>query len=167
MKKRTQGIVREIMTVLPVTLRHAATLELAHSLISFGRIGHLPIMNDGKLVGLVNRRDLLSSVSKRIPKLSRRSRSALFKDDLAKHVMKKRVVTVAPNTPIKKAARLMAEKKAAAYRCFRMEFWSVWSQPPTCCVISPCAGRTQALTIGFTARAQSIPDRRSAAQPFP
>jgi CBS domain-containing protein len=35
----------------------------------------------------------------------------LLKAELIKNVMKKRVVTVAPETPIKELARLMAEKK--------------------------------------------------------
>jgi acetoin utilization protein AcuB len=35
----------------------------------------------------------------------------LLKSELIKNVMKKRVVTVAPDTPIKEAAHLMAEKK--------------------------------------------------------
>ncbi len=111
MKKPTAGTVREIMMGSPVTLRPDATLELAHNLISLGRIRHLPVLDGGRLVGLLSERDLIGGVSNRILRLTPRGRATLLKDELVRNVMKKRVVTVTPETPIKEAARLMAEKK--------------------------------------------------------
>jgi CBS domain-containing protein len=43
--------------------------------------------------------------------LKQKSKTALLKSALIKDVMKKRVITVKPETPIKDAARLMADKK--------------------------------------------------------
>ena len=43
--------------------------------------------------------------------LKQKSKSALLKSVPIKDVMKKRLVTVTPDTPIKEAAHLMAEKK--------------------------------------------------------
>jgi CBS domain-containing protein len=60
---------------------------------------------------LLSERDLIGAAANRIFGLKQKSRSALLKAELIKNVMKKRVVTVAPETPIKELARLMAEKK--------------------------------------------------------
>jgi acetoin utilization protein AcuB len=43
--------------------------------------------------------------------LKQKRKSALLKTVLIKDVMKKRVITVKPDTPIKDAAQLMADKK--------------------------------------------------------
>ena len=80
-------------------------------MISIGRIRHIPVVDEGKVVGLISERDLIGAAAKRILGLKQKSRSALLKCELVKYVMKKRVVTVAPDTRIKEAARLMAEKK--------------------------------------------------------
>jgi len=62
-------------------------------------------------VGLVSERDLLGTAAGRLFGLKQKSKSALLKTVPIKDVMKKRVVTVAADTPIKDAARLMADKK--------------------------------------------------------
>ena len=111
MKNGKQGIVREIMMGSPVTLTPDSTLDLANDVISLGRIRHIRVVDEGKVVGLLSERDLIGAAANRIFGLKQKSRSALLKSELVKNVMKKRVVTVAPDTPIKEAARLMAEKK--------------------------------------------------------
>jgi CBS domain-containing protein len=111
MKNGKEGVAREIMMGSPVTLTPDDTLDLANDVISLGRIRHIPVMDRGKLVGLLSERDLIGAAANRIFGLKQKSRSALLKAELIKNVMKKRVVTVAPETPIKELARLMAEKK--------------------------------------------------------
>jgi CBS domain-containing protein len=103
--------VREIMIGTPVTLGPDDTLDLANDIISLGRIRHIPVIESGRLVGLLSERDLIGAAATRIFGLKQKTRSALLKNEIVKHIMKKRVVTVAPNTPIKEAARLMADKK--------------------------------------------------------
>ena len=111
MKNGKEGVAREIMMGSPVTLTPDDTLDLANDVISLGRIRHIPVIDGGKLVGLLSERDLIGAAANRIFGLKQKSRSALLKAELIKNVMKKRVVTVAPETPIKELARLMAEKK--------------------------------------------------------
>jgi CBS domain-containing membrane protein len=111
MKNGNQGIVREIMMGSPVTLKPDDTLALANDVISLGRIRHIPVVELGRLVGLITERDLMGAAATHIFGLKQRSKSALLKSVLIKDVMKKRVVTVEPETPIKDAAHLMAEKK--------------------------------------------------------
>ena len=111
MKTGKEGTVREIMMGSPVTLNPADTLDLANDIIAIGRIRHIPVVEQGKLVGLLSERDLFGAAATRIFGITNKSRTALLKSTRIKDVMKKNVVTVEPDTPIKDAARVMAEKK--------------------------------------------------------
>jgi CBS domain-containing protein len=111
MKNGKEAIVREIMMGSPVTLKPDDTLDLANDVISLGRIRHIPIVEDGRLVGIITERDLIGAAAGRIFGLKQKNKSALLKSVSIKEVMKKRVVTAAPDTPIKDIAHLMADKK--------------------------------------------------------
>jgi CBS domain-containing protein len=111
MKNGKEGVVREIMTGSPVTLKPEDTLDLANNVISLGRIRHIPVVEDGRLIGLLSERDLMGAATTEIFGLKQKRKSALLKTVLIKDVMKKRVISVKPDTPIKDAAQLMADKK--------------------------------------------------------
>jgi len=111
MKNGKEGVVREIMMGSPVTLKPEDTLDLANDVISLGRIRHIPVVDEGRLVGMLSERDLMGAAASQIFGLKQRSKAALLKSVLIKDVMKKRVVTVGPQTPIRDVAHLMAEKK--------------------------------------------------------
>jgi len=111
MKNGKEGVVKEIMMSSPVTLKPEDTLDLANDLISLGRIRHIPVVEDGRLVGLLSERDLIGAAAARIFGLKQKSKSALLKSVLIKDVMKKKIITVASDTKIGDAARLMADKK--------------------------------------------------------
>ena len=111
MKNDKAETVQKIMMGSPVTLTPDDTLDLANNVISLGRIRHIPVVEKGKLVGLLSERDLIGAAANRVFGLNQKSRSALLKTELVKNIMKKRLVTVTPDTPIKDAARLMADKK--------------------------------------------------------
>jgi CBS domain-containing membrane protein len=111
MKNGKEGVVREIMMGSPVTLQSDDTLDLANDVISLGRIRHLPILEDGKLVGLVTARDLMGAAATQIFGLKQKTKSALLKTVLIREIMKKRLITVEPETDITEAAHLMASNK--------------------------------------------------------
>ena len=111
MKNGKEGLVTEIMMSSPVTLKPEDTLDLANDLISLGRIRHIPVVEDGRLVGLLSDRDLIGAATAQILGLKQKSKSALLKTILIKDVMKKKVITVTSETKIGAAARLMADKK--------------------------------------------------------
>ena len=111
MKNGKEGVVREIMMGSPVTLKPEDTLDLANDIISLGRIRHIPIVDGSRLVGIVTERDLIGAAAAKIFGLKHKSKSALLKSVLIKEVMRKRVITAAPDTPIKDLAHLMADKK--------------------------------------------------------
>jgi len=111
MKNGKEGVVTEIMMGSPVTLGPEDTLDLANDVISLGRIRHIPVVDAGRLVGLLSERDLMGAAASHVFGLKQKSKSALLKSVLIRDVMKKRVVTVTPETSIKDAAHLMADKK--------------------------------------------------------
>lgn len=111
MKNGQRRFVREIMMGSPVTLRPDDSLHLANDLISLGRIRHIPIVDNGKLLGVLSDRDLIGKAAGRILKLRGRRQSALLKTISIKEVMRRRVLSVEPDTPIAEAAELMAKNK--------------------------------------------------------
>ena len=111
MKNGKEELVREIMMGSLATLKPDDTLNLANDIISLGRIRHIPVVENDKLIGIISERDLMGTAASRIFGLKQKSKSALLKSVLIKDIMKKHVVTVEPDTPIKDAAHLMADKK--------------------------------------------------------
>ena len=81
--------VRKIMMGSPVTLTPDDTLDLANNVISLGRIRHIPVVEKGKLVGLLSERDLIGAAANRVFGLNQKSKSALLKTELVKSIMKK------------------------------------------------------------------------------
>ncbi|HEY7715614.1 MAG TPA: CBS domain-containing protein [Candidatus Binatia bacterium] len=111
MKNAKKRVVRDIMMGAPVTLGPDDTLSLANDVIFLGRIRHIPVVEGGKLLGLISERDLLGTAASRLFGLKQKNKSDLLKTVFIKDVMKKRVSTVTPDTSIADAAHLMADKK--------------------------------------------------------
>lgn len=111
MKNGNQGVAREIMMGGPVTLKPDDTLNLANDVFALGRIRHIPVVEDGRLVGMITERDLIGAAATQLLGLKRKNKSALLKNIQVREVMKKRVISAAPDTSIKEIAHLMAEKK--------------------------------------------------------
>ena len=51
-------IVAELMTPNPVTVAPSDSLELAYERMKTGQFRHLPVMHEGKLIGILTDRDL-------------------------------------------------------------------------------------------------------------
>ena len=75
------------------------------------RIRRAPVMENGKLVGIVSERDLLYATPSSVTTLSVWEMHYLISKVVVKDVMAKQVITVDQDTPIEEAARIMADKK--------------------------------------------------------
>lgn len=111
MATATAVTVREIMTKGPVTLECDDVLDLADDVMELGRIRHLPILERGRVVGILSQRDLFRSALAKAMGFKRGEQKHLMRSLQVREVMSRPVVTISPDAPVKEAARLMMEKK--------------------------------------------------------
>lgn len=103
--------VREIMTKTPVTLESDDILDLADDVMELGRIRHLPILECGRVVGVLSQRDLFHSALVKVLGFKQREQKDLMRTIQVRGVMSQPVVTILADASVKEAARLMVEKK--------------------------------------------------------
>ncbi len=97
-------LVQEIMHPDPVTINPEIKLADAYKLMQDKNIRHLPVMENGKLIGIVTDRDLRLATSKL-------AAHPFDPSESVSSVMSHPVQTVVPNDPIGAATRLMRELK--------------------------------------------------------
>jgi CBS domain-containing protein len=97
-----KGTVETIMTREPVALEPSSTCGEAATLMKQQDCGSLPIVRDGRLVGIITDRDIVvrAVAAGEDPKTLRVS-----------EIMTADPITIAPNTSIDEASRLMAERQ--------------------------------------------------------
>jgi CBS domain-containing membrane protein len=105
------------MTVKEVMVKEIATLDvndelsLANDIMRLGRIRHLPVVDDGRLAGIISERDLFrSSLAQALGYGGQASRD-LMKTLRIKDIMVKEVTTISPDAKLCDAIRLMMDKK--------------------------------------------------------
>ena len=103
--------VRDIMARDPTTLGRNDTLDLADDLMNLGRIRHMPVVDEGSLVGIVSQRDLFRSALVVALGFGRKTQRAVIKTIKVKEIMTEHVITISPDASLKEAARVMIDKK--------------------------------------------------------
>lgn len=93
-------MVGDVMTREVITLSEDDDLGRVEAFLSLGRIRHLPVTRDGRLVGLVTHRDLL-----------RAAIAGVEHTVYAKDVMTREIRTVSDEMPLTEAARVMLDNK--------------------------------------------------------
>ncbi len=111
MRSEKNSTVREIMMASPVTLAPGDTLDLANDIMSLGRIRHIPIVENGRIEGILSQRDLFGAAVGIVLGLKGKEQKDLLKSFQIKEVMRHPVTTISSDASIKEAAQLMAEKK--------------------------------------------------------
>jgi acetoin utilization protein AcuB len=99
--------VRDSMTRNVVVLSPETTAAEALALCRERRIRHLPVLEDGRLVGIVSDRDLRSAT----PALGDPGRAAALEKIRVSDVMARDVTTAHPDDPIEVAANCMREAR--------------------------------------------------------
>jgi CBS domain-containing membrane protein len=103
--------VTDLMTTDVVTLIEDETLAHAQRCMARGRIRHLPVVRDGRLVGLITHRDLLAASFSIFAEVEASEQRRVFDTVRVVEAMHRDVVTVSPDLPVSKAARILLENK--------------------------------------------------------
>jgi CBS domain-containing protein len=103
--------VSEIMQREVATLREDDQLTVADDVMRLGQVRHMPVLAGEKLVGVVSNRDLLAASLTSALEFGARERRAFLRSVEVREVMTKDVVSVGPDMPIAKAARILIERR--------------------------------------------------------
>jgi acetoin utilization protein AcuB len=107
--------IKDVMTRNPVTADSETLVLDAQKLMKENNIRRLPVVDKGKLVGIVTKHDLLEASPSPATSLSVFELNYLLAKMKVKEIMKKNPVTITPDTPFEEALRLGQEKKIGAF----------------------------------------------------
>jgi CBS domain-containing membrane protein len=103
--------VRDIMSTEVITLIEDETLAHAKSCMDRGRIRHLPVLRDRKLVGLVTHRDLLAASFSIFAEVEPAEQRRVLVTVPVAEVMHRDVIAVGPDATVADAARTLLDNK--------------------------------------------------------
>ena len=103
------------MTKNPLTVDTETLVMDAQKIMREKNIRRLPVVDKGKLVGIVTQHDLLEASPSPATSLSVHELNYLLARMKVKDIMKKNPVTVGPDTPFEEALRIGQEKKVGSF----------------------------------------------------
>ena len=89
------------------SVRSDERLDFVDDVMALGRVRHLPVVDDGKLVGVVSQRDLLAASLSRALEFDGQERRTFLRSVDVREVMSPRPITVAPGATLEEAAQLL------------------------------------------------------------
>lgn len=105
------GVVSDVMQSEVVSLAPGDRLDLVEDIMQLGRIRHLPVLDDGRLVGIVSNRDLLAASLSRALDFESQQRRSFARSVQVDEVMSRNVLTVEPSTPLREAASILLHRQ--------------------------------------------------------
>jgi CBS domain-containing protein len=99
------------MTPNPLTITLQTTLPEARRLMDEHYVRRLPVINKGRLVGIVTRGDIRSAQASNATTLSVYELNYLLDQIPAREFMAYKPITISPDAPIAEAARIMLQYK--------------------------------------------------------
>jgi acetoin utilization protein AcuB len=107
----TRILVREVMQKNVVTISASERLSMVQDIMTLGHVRHMPVVQAGKLVGVVSERDLLrASLSHLTGHRDEERRAFLHVVEIGR-VMSTPPIVTTPESTIAESARVMAERK--------------------------------------------------------
>ena len=107
--------VRDMMTKNPMTIDSQTLVLDAQKIMRENNIRRLPVVEKGKLVGIITHHDLLEAAPSPATSLSVHELNYLLSKMKVKEIMKKNPVTLTPDTPFEEALRMGQEKKIGSF----------------------------------------------------
>ena len=99
-------LIQDVMTHNVVTIPSDTPVLEAERILEFHKFERLPVVDKGKLVGIVTKDDLLKASPSVATSFSRGEIHYLIMKLTVKEIMKKNVITVTPDTTIERATAL-------------------------------------------------------------
>jgi acetoin utilization protein AcuB len=111
--------VKDLMQPRVFTIAPSDTIDRVFFLIHYEKIRHIPVMERGKIVGIVSDRDLYKALGPRTCRhgaMQGENDTSLFYviSRNVRHIMRRGVVTIAPEAEATEAAAMMAKRKIGA-----------------------------------------------------
>ena len=106
-KKLTLSRVRDYMTPDPQTLDVQSTLLDAVLLLHRAELRHIPIMEGGRMVGLLTDRDVGRIAPSILATVSPQEYNRFFEDTLVGKVMSRKLISTTPESPLAEAVHLL------------------------------------------------------------
>jgi CBS domain-containing protein len=103
--------VRQFMASPVTSLPSTARLLDAGLLLRAGRIRHIPIIDGGKLVGILSDRDIQRCTPSMLTRVSAEEYNAIFEDTPVARVMTRDPQHISPDAPLHEAAALLHSEK--------------------------------------------------------
>jgi acetoin utilization protein AcuB len=107
-------LVRDIMQSHPVSATLETRLPDLVRVLQRRGFRHLPILHDGRLVGILSDRDIKRAMTSASLATEGRARDLLLDGLTAAQIMTRRVTTIGPSHGVEEAARLMATERISA-----------------------------------------------------
>lgn len=107
-------LIRDIMTTNVVTIPSNTSISNAKRIMETHRFQRLPVVDKGKLVGIVTARRLESVSPSKATSLTVWELTYLLNNTTVKEIMEKDVVTVSPDTTAEEAVALAQSRKVGA-----------------------------------------------------
>jgi CBS domain-containing protein len=108
---REVPVVREFMKSPVTSLPSSARLLEAGLLLRAGRIRHIPIIDDGQLVGILSDRDIQRCTPSMLTRVTAEEYNAIFEDTLVARVMTRDPQHISPNESLVAAAAQLRSQK--------------------------------------------------------
>jgi len=103
--------VRNKMTTNPFTITPDSTIPDAHELMTKNNVKRLPVIKNGKLVGVVSREDIAQASPSKATSFSVGELTYLLARTKISQIMTKDVVTISPDALLEEAAIMMRNKE--------------------------------------------------------
>jgi len=107
--------IKDMMTKNPITVESEALVWDAQKLMKENNIRRLPVVDKGKLVGIITKHDLLEASPSPATSLSVFELNYLLSKMKVKDIMKKNPVTVTSDTPFEEALKLGQGKRIGSF----------------------------------------------------
>jgi len=99
------------MTTDVATIGRNDELTIGDDIMKMKRLRHLPVVEEGRLVGMLTQRDLFHAALSTALNFGEKAQKEFLKTVVVKEVMTEEVLTIDPGADVKEAARLLIEHK--------------------------------------------------------